>query len=401
MAVAAAAGPSISYWVITPEMDTDAVVHSIRHSWMLDAGAHAHFAVATGLSQSRDPSLHWLSGLNNSLVPFVAASRSDLNARLYQTVAPSMPNQSAHAYLLDQASSAGSSPQPSQQQQVRVKQQVDKAWRITRQYNSFLRHKVFEIMREMCRSVRREHAFDYAFLMDADTAVNRTNLEAFVRPLPAKDSVYTGFCKRRWSAGNKHVLRGVGGGPGILLSRPLLLRTCPALEHCAPLRTLMNKLDRAGGDLMLAKCMEFLGVRCQMGDELGHAGDLGDLFRRGPPWVYPPLPPGTILVASKGSNGARASPHAARGEPTPKAPDAMTIASTLARPRCQVRARSFAHSARRAWRRIASSRTTASSRPAPGPCGATGAAASSPSTSGASRAPPTGACCPSSLRSLR
>ena len=47
---------------------------------------------------------------------------------------------------------------------------------------------------------RREHAFDYAFIMDADTAVNRTNLEAFVRPLPAKESVYTGFCKRRWSA---------------------------------------------------------------------------------------------------------------------------------------------------------------------------------------------------------
>ena len=97
----------------------------------------------------------------------------------------------------------------------------------------------------------------------------------------------------------------------------------------------MDKLRYAGGDLMLAKCMEFLGVRCQMGDELGHAGDLGDLFRRGPPWVYPPppnpnpnpnpnpspntntnanpnpnqvyppLPPGTILVASKGSNGAR------------------------------------------------------------------------------------------------
>ena len=95
--------------------------------------------------------------------------------------------------------------------------------------------------------VRRERAFDYAFIMDADTAVNRTNLEAFVRPLPAKESVYTGFCKRRWSAGNKHVLRGVGGGPGILLSRPLLLRTCPALEHCAPLRSLMDKLDRAGG----------------------------------------------------------------------------------------------------------------------------------------------------------
>ena len=34
----------------------------------------------------------------------------------------------------------------------------------------------------------------------------------------------------------------------------------------------MDKLERAGGDLMLAKCMEFLGVRCQMGDELGLHG---------------------------------------------------------------------------------------------------------------------------------
>ena len=225
-AAAAAGRPSISYWIITPEMDTDAVVHSIRHSWMQDAGADAHFAVATGLSQSRDPSLHWLSGLNNSQVPFVAASRSDLNKRLYQTVVPAMPNQTAHGLLLrGHAGGAGSSSEPSPQQQVRVRQQVDKAWRITRQYNSFLRHKVFEIIREMCRSVQREHAFDYAFLMDADTAVNRSNLEVFVRPLPARDAVYTGFCKRRWSTGNKHVLRGVGGGPGILLSRPLLLRT--------------------------------------------------------------------------------------------------------------------------------------------------------------------------------
>ena len=40
-AAAAAGRPSISYWIITPEMDTDAVVHSIRHSWMQDAGADA------------------------------------------------------------------------------------------------------------------------------------------------------------------------------------------------------------------------------------------------------------------------------------------------------------------------------------------------------------------------
>ena len=71
-----------------------------------------------------------------------------------------MPNQSSHGLLLGgNAGGAGSSSEPSPQQQVRVRQQVDKAWRITRQYNSFLRHKVFEIIREMCRSVQREHAF--------------------------------------------------------------------------------------------------------------------------------------------------------------------------------------------------------------------------------------------------
>ena len=296
-----AAAPSITYWIITPEAGTDAAVHSIRNSWMRGAGADARFCVARGLSQSADPSLHWLSGLSDSQL--IAKSRFELNKQLTTTVAPAFGNRTAHEMLLEAQpgnATAASRALPS----LQTKQLAEKAWALTRKYNNFLRHKVFEMMREICRAMQ-SHAFNYAFIMDADTSVNRTNLESFVRPLKPTEVVYTGMCKRRWAAGNRHVLRGVGGGPGILLSRPLLQKTCPALEHCAPLRTLMDKLEKAGGDLMIAKCMEFLGVRCQMADELGVSGDVSELFRRGPPWVYPPLPPGTVLVASKGSTGAR------------------------------------------------------------------------------------------------
>ena len=296
------AAPSISYWIITPEAGTDAVVDAIRNSWMRGAGADARFCVARGLSTSADQSLHWLSGLSSSQL--IAKSRFELNKQLTTTVASAFDNRTAHEILLEvqpsNATAASASALPSAQ----TKKLAEKAWALTRKYNLFLRHKVFEMMREICRAMQ-SHAFNYAFIMDADTSVNRTNLEDFVRPLKPTEVVYTGMCKRRWAAGNKHVLRGVGGGPGILLSRPLLQKTCPALEHCAPLRTLMDKLEKAGGDLMIAKCMEFLGVRCQMTDELGVSGDVSELFRRGPPWVYPPLPPGTVLVASKGSTGAR------------------------------------------------------------------------------------------------
>lgn len=295
------AAPSITYWVITPEAGTDAVVHSIRNSWMRGAGADARFCVAHGLSKSVDPSLHWLNGFSDSQL--VAKSRFELNKQLATTVAPAFGNRTAHEMLLE-AMPVNETVLSSELPLAQTKQLAEKAWALTRKYNNFLRHKVFEMMREICRAMQ-SHAFNYAFIMDADTSVNRTNLENFVRPLKPTAIVYTGMCKRRWAAGNRHVLRGVGGGPGILLSRPLLEKTCPALEHCAPLRTLMDKLEKAGGDLMIAKCMEFLGVRCQMADELGVSGDVSELFRRGPPWVYPPLPPGTVLVASQGSTGAR------------------------------------------------------------------------------------------------
>lgn len=191
---------SITYWIITPEIDTDAVVHAVRNSWMLGAGADARFAVASGLSKSSDPTLHWLRGLNRSRLSVgIAASRAALNERLFQTVAPSLQNQTAHGYLLEGRPEGANSPPTPSGAEKRIKALADKAWRMTRKYNSFLRHKVFEILREICRAMQ-QHAFGYAFIMDADTAVNRSNLEAFVQPLRPAEAIYTGFCKRRWSA---------------------------------------------------------------------------------------------------------------------------------------------------------------------------------------------------------
>jgi len=75
---------------------------------------------------------------------------------------------------------------------------------------------------------------------------------------------------------------------------------------------------------MLAKCMEFLGHHCKLEKEIpytraanrlasrgkgkgqGAIPKLDNLFRRGPPWVYPPLSSGTVLVATRRSAGARA-----------------------------------------------------------------------------------------------
>ena len=89
------------------------------------------------------------------------------------------------------------------------------------------------------------------------------------------------------------------------------VQVCPKLEMCAPLRGMMDWLERAGGDLMIAKCFEFLGLRCQLKEELpgsgaAYNGRLDDLFRLGPPWVYPPLPGGTVLVAAAHTIGTKA-----------------------------------------------------------------------------------------------
>ena len=303
------ASMSVFRAAVTPEVETDMVVSSLRNSWLHGAGSDARFCVASGMSSSSDASLHWLHRLNRS--DTVANGRADLNLRLHSqsssgsadAMLPSTSprrNRSAAA----QAASAAAG---------QLQQDAARARELTRVYNNFLRHKVFQIMRDMCRSVTDPAArpFSYAFMMDADTAVNRTNLENFVAGLDPTAAVYTGLCKRR-NTWNHQQQRGVGGGPGILMSRPLLESVCPNLEQCAPLRTLMDRLQFAGGDLMLAKCMEFLGHRCNLEKELPWSQQqqrrvrLDEAFRRGPPWVYPPLAGGTILVATRRSAGARA-----------------------------------------------------------------------------------------------
>lgn len=230
---------------VTPEVETDYVVDTLRRSWLRGAGDDARFCVASGMSTSTDPSLHWLSGLNRS--ESVASGRSDLNSRLHEDKRDrSLPPPAAPPANGPVRSAAAMAAKESAQV---LKLKAEKARELTRIYNNFLRHKVFQIMRDMCSSLTTR-TFDFAFMMDADTVVNRTNLENFVSTIDLTVPVYTGLCKRRstWASQNQ---RGVGGGPGILFSRSLLQAACPSLEQCAPLRSMMDRLHFAGGDLML------------------------------------------------------------------------------------------------------------------------------------------------------
>ena len=252
---------------VTPEVATDEVVSSLRSSWMRNAGDDARFCVAAGMSKSHDASLHWLHGLNRSST--VASGREDLNLRLNARGQPDATNVSSTASLATVPARSAAAMVAAAAAAEAQQQKTDLAARtkeLTRVYNNFLRHKVFEIMRDMCRALPKR-SFNFAFMMDADTAVNRSNLERFVSGIELTVPVYTGLCKRR-STWSNQMQRGVGGGPGILLSRPLLEATCPRLEQCAPLRLMMDRLHFAGGDLMLAKCMEFLGHRCNLEKEI-------------------------------------------------------------------------------------------------------------------------------------
>merc|ERR1711871_554053 len=171
----------VSYWIIAPEVETDMVVSSLRRAWLKTVGRHAHFCVASGMSRSRDPKLHWLHGLNRSNQ--VASGRADLNLRL----------QLRPSFASDKNSRAAGAPSTSEQRQTL------RAQELTRLYNNFLRHKVFQIVRDMCTSITDASLpqWSYAFMMDADTAVNRTNLERFVADLAPTAPLYTGLCKRR------------------------------------------------------------------------------------------------------------------------------------------------------------------------------------------------------------
>jgi hypothetical protein len=237
------------------------------------AGSDAFFCVAEGMSKSNDSSLLWLKGVNRSTE--VASGRNDLNTRLHKTDAmspppppPAMPRSAAAAV-------AAKAIEAQKEQRARARE-------LTRVYNNFLRHKVFEIMRQMCRAASNDSTpFEFAFMMDADTAVNRTNLEWFLAAVDPSVPLYSGLCKRR-STWSNQAQRGVGGGPGIIFSRSLLNSVCPRLEECAPLRSMMDRLHFAGGDLMLAKCMEYLGHRCSLEKEITYAISIPALIQ--PAW---------------------------------------------------------------------------------------------------------------------
>ena len=236
---------------VTPEIATDEVVASIRRSWLHGVGNDARFCVASGQSVSKDETLHWLHGLNRS--DDVATGRADLNSRIQPSVLKVQEDLSNTSKIINEMDNA-----------VKPGQRRPTNREIMRVYNNFLRHKVFQMLRDMCR--RRKES-DFSFMMDADTAVNRTNLQRFVQRIVPNSAIYTGLCKRR-SSWTKTLQRGVGGGPGILFSTAFLDLMCPRLEVCAPLRSLMNRLIFAGGDLMIAKCVEFLGHQCSMEQEL-------------------------------------------------------------------------------------------------------------------------------------
>ena len=228
---------------------------------MSGAGDSARMCVAAGVSNSQDASLHWLHGLNRSKT--VASGREDLNHRLIRDGASSPPSASPPAATQDAVAEDVPAKAPLKPR---------KAGELTRVYNNFLRHKVFAMMQDICR---HRNQSDFAFMMDADTAVNRSNLEAFVSAINPNASIYTGQCKRKAAGPKRQKAGGVGGGPGILFSRPLLDSFCPKLHSCAPLRNMMDRLRLSGGDLMLAKCMEFLGHPCNLENEIPCAASLG------------------------------------------------------------------------------------------------------------------------------
>lgn len=283
-----------SYFVLVPEVDTDAVVAALRASWLRTLHpSQAHYCVASGTA-SRDPSLHRLAVHRGSATP---TSRDAFfgNGRLLDS----------------------------------TKREV---------YNSFLRRKVFSIMQAMSRLASR-NTLDYAVLLDADTAVNVSNLDKFVQAIPDHGDgiIYTGRCQQAPLPSNpmnatalmlqrlqqrshrRHdVARYIemsrlqgsavkwpgtippspGGGPGLIFSRGLLLKLEAHLSLCSPLTewNAMGDSIFAGGDSMITRCLALLGVRCATERDMRideptrcpfvHGCALTALFRKNPPWFY-------------------------------------------------------------------------------------------------------------------
>ena len=224
-------------------------------------------------------------------------------------------------------------------------------------YNRFLRNKVFAMLYAMTVSARQVRAtsclrtptttpvdgfvvtvrwqglFDFAMMLDADTAVNTANVAKLVAALPgAGDApVFTGRCLqqslqdaprtggappfRRDIASfiDLHQRRGdtvqwplltppsPGGGPGLLFSRGLLASIHDHLPACRHLTAPLAFGDSvySGGDSMLTRCFALLGVRCHNERDLHldvpgqcpfQSGcSLTSLFRKNPPWFYKAL----------------------------------------------------------------------------------------------------------------
>ena len=197
-------------------------------------------------------------------------------------------------------------------------------------YNTFLRRKVLAMFRAMSERAVQD-AFDYAMLLDADTAINASNVDRFVAAIPGGGSaqVYTGRCLQeevhstddaarraaaemrrsdvaRFISLNKmldHSARwplsippSPGGGPGLIFSRKLLTSVHAQLSTCEPFTGSGAFGDSvySGGDSMLTRCLATLGVRCSNERDLRvqavcpfqHGCSLTSLFRKNPPWFY-------------------------------------------------------------------------------------------------------------------
>lgn len=288
----------ISYWVIAPEFGTDHVTAAIRGSWLRTVEPQCLFFCVANNSASQDPTLHRLPLYRKSNTP-MARDSFFVGGRLLSPVR-------------------------------------------RERYNTFLRKKVFLMLKAMAdRAVLR--SFDFGMLLDADTAVNVSNLQLFVDAMPggADQPTYTGRCQQeglthgssteamastrtgaassppRQTYFRQDVAEFIelrkqnaelawpltippspGGGPGLLFSRALLAAVQPQLTACKPFTTWKGMGDTifSGGDSMLTRCMATLGFRCSSEkdlrfDELGrcpfrHGCSLASLFRKNPPWFY-------------------------------------------------------------------------------------------------------------------
>ena len=331
------------YFVITPEVHTDANVVALRQGWMRSVpDERLHFCVAAG-----SDSVH-LDQPTMLLLPEVQRAAATPATR--------------DAYFLNREITG------------RQREGMKEA------YNSFLRTKVLAMVREMAvRASRRE--LDYAFMLDYDTATNTTNLDAFVGALPGGGGgqIYTGRCvqeeltngmldasrrqevawyisllKRNAKLGaappqwDARTPPSPGGGPGLLFSRGLLASVLPRLGECRPLALpgAMGGGVYTGGDSLLTRCFASFGIRCSSEKDMGidarcplpHGCSLLALFRKNPvrvrmarpatgtspatsrcaPPAPPPAPP--LHAHSRGSTtrpSASCASSSIRRRPTP------------------------------------------------------------------------------------